>query len=445
MADDDEHLAYGGGDIIDEKSIHDTSGSPQPRHEVTESHAQLEKVKAQEIIEACRRREIEALQALAESPGGFIRDELRQQAWPILLGLPVRFASDDDDEKASGTSPERVRLTASEYVDDSWKSLQPHKEEEQVKLDVARAFVYYPNYESDQELTHQKQELSDLILSVLRRHPYLCYFQGYHDICQVFLLVLPRPIRSPAVARLSALRIRDFMLPNLSAAISQLRLIPEILRAADPALAAHLPLTSDPFFALSGTLTMYAHDVQSLSEITRLFDVLLAAEPVFSVYLFAQIVIGRRAELFDLPRGEPEILHSVLSKLPQPLGADALVVDARALLAAHPPEALPSWRRGVSPHSVLKTARSPRECAGQSLAVGEYFFGRQMAELRREERRERVLRALWRYRRPARAAGVALAFAVLAYWIRRSAVSGGVAAGPVRYVTALVSAWWQGF
>lgn len=299
--------------------------------------------------------------------------------------------------------------------------------------------------ESDQERAHQKQELSDLILSVLRRHPYLCYFQGYHDICQVFLLVLPRALRSPAVARLSALRIRDFMLPTLSAAISQLRLIPEILRAADPDLASHLPLHTDPFFALSGTITMYAHDVQSLNEITRLFDVLLAAEPVFSVYVFAQIVISRRDELFEVPQGEPEILHSVLSKLPQPLGADALVADARALLAAHPPETLPSWRRRVSPHSVLKTARSLRDCAGQSLAVGEYFFGLQMVDLRREERRERMLKMLWRYRKPARAVGVAVAFGVLAYWIRRSAVSGGVAAGPVRYMTAVVSAWWQGF
>lgn len=45
----------------------------------------------------------------------------------------------------SGVNHEAVRLTASEFVDDSWKHLKPHKEEEQVKLDVARAFVYYPN------------------------------------------------------------------------------------------------------------------------------------------------------------------------------------------------------------------------------------------------------------------------------------------------------------
>lgn len=31
--------------------------------------------------------------------------------------------------------------------DGLWKLLPPHRDEEQVKLDVARAFVYYPNGE----------------------------------------------------------------------------------------------------------------------------------------------------------------------------------------------------------------------------------------------------------------------------------------------------------
>lgn len=56
----------------------------------------------------------------------------------------MRFPS-DDGEKAADVSQQAVRLTASEFVDGSWKHLKPHPEEEQVKLDVARAFVYYPN------------------------------------------------------------------------------------------------------------------------------------------------------------------------------------------------------------------------------------------------------------------------------------------------------------
>lgn len=56
----------------------------------------------------------------------------------------MRFPSDDGEE-VTDVSQQAVRLTASEFVDSSWKHLKPHPEEEQVKLDVARAFVYYPN------------------------------------------------------------------------------------------------------------------------------------------------------------------------------------------------------------------------------------------------------------------------------------------------------------
>lgn len=84
---EDEHLAYGSDVIAEEKSNGDPSRSPPSQPEVTESNAQLEELKAREIIDACRRRDIEGLQALAESPGGFIRDELRQQACEFMRWL----------------------------------------------------------------------------------------------------------------------------------------------------------------------------------------------------------------------------------------------------------------------------------------------------------------------------------------------------------------------
>ncbi|CAN8103140.1 unnamed protein product [Discula destructiva] len=362
-----------------------------------------------DIRDACRRRDITDLQALAEAPGGFQTDELRQEAWPILLGLPII-------PKSEGGSDLNLE-------DSSWADLPSHRDEDQVKLDVERAFVYYPDYHNDCEREASKTALQSLILSVLRRHPYLHYFQGYHDITQVLLLVLPPRLRSPALARLSLLRIRDFMLPNLDAAIAQLRLIPRILHAADPALWAHLAHT-EPFFALSGTLTMYAHDIQSQNEISRLFDVLLARDPAFSVYLFAQIVLARRAELFDTGADEPEMLHSILSKLPQPLDLEALITATARLIARHPPETLGrAWRVGISEHSVLKTARSARVRAGQSEAVGGYLFAQQILEIERAERRKRILVAMWKYRRPAGTVGVAVLVGLLAYWARRSPIA----------------------
>lgn len=318
------------------------------------------------------------------------------------------------------------------YPDANWKELPRHRDEDQVQLDVERSFVYYPQDRTESHLLANKHALSSLILEVLRTYPYLCYFQGYHDICQVLLLVLPAPLRSRAVARLSILRIRDFMLPRLDPAIAQLRLIPDILRAADPALWRHLRGT-EPFFALSGTLTMYAHDITSLGEISRLFDVLLAREPVFSVYMFATIVVSRRAELFDTPDDEPEMLHSILSKLPAPLDLDRLVADAVALVESHPPESLPAWRT-ISAASVLKTARGIDVCAAQTLDEGEAFFRRQAKEIVWNQRLKVARQVLWQYRRPAGTLGLAVLVGVVAMLLRRSP-------GSIGYLSTLLAKW----
>lgn len=383
------------------------------------------------------------------------------------------------------------------------------------------------------ELERRKGELSDLIVSVLRRNPWLCYFQGYHDICQVFLLVLcplkppiatttstiataaavpvhilnldgtpdgaalpPGPTTVPAFAppmpappptsdpaqlavtatcltRLSALRIRDFMLPSLSPAVAQLRLIPQIVALADPELWDRLRGT-EPFFALSGTLTMFAHDVTRLQDIARLFDALLARGAVYSVYVFAQLVLARRSELLAVPLDEPDILHWTLSRLPQHAGAssssedageksarqppeldlDALVADAAELQRRYPPESLPSWRGGVvttalalagalnraaaasagarrgqgrggsgsaygtaaltiSPSSVLKTAAEPDMCVRQTVRDGEAYFDRQVRELEAAEWREEKAAEVWvAVNSPAARAAVGISLAV---------------------------------
>ncbi|KAI1476316.1 rab-GTPase-TBC domain-containing protein [Daldinia eschscholtzii] len=325
------------------------------------------------ILDACKRRDIDDLQALAISTGGFLTDAIRCQAWPILLGVHI----DQHGER--------------EKTSDSWGKLEQHRDEGQVKLDVDRSFVYYPNDDTQAQLDEKKSQLSDLITEVLRRQPYLCYFQGYHDICQVFLLVLPPATRAAAVARLSALRIRDFMLPSLNPSVAQLRLIPDILRAADPALYAHVSRT-EPFFALSDTLTMFAHNVRRYSDIARLFDALLAREQAFTLYVFAQIVLRRRDEIFE--QDEPDMLHFTLSKLPEDLDLDAVIVDAAALFKRYPPESLRSWR-SVSNSSTLKTARDVSVCATQTLEDGHRFFERQRRELEWAQRRDELLRTVW--------------------------------------------------
>ncbi|QSZ34020.1 hypothetical protein DSL72_005600 [Monilinia vaccinii-corymbosi] len=368
------------------------------------------------ILEACKWKDLETIRDLAISKDGLISDDVRRQAWPILLGCD----SDHGDTKGNVTS---------------WKELPKHGDEDQVALDVNRSFIYYPNGQTSKEIGHRKEELSELIIEVLRRNPYLCYFQGYHDICQVLLLVLPPPTRTPSVARLSALRIRDFMLPTLSPALAQLRLIPSIINTVSPALCTHLSQTQ-PFFALSGTLTMYAHDIQEYGDIARLFDVLLAREAVFSVYMFAQIVLSRSEELFETPADEPEMLHSILSKLPKPLDLESLISNTVKLFREHPPETLPSWR-AISSSSVLKTARWSDQITKQSLSDGQKYFAQQVKELQWAAKREEILKTMWKYRRPAKAIGVAVLVGILSYYcLPRSNLAG-------RRWTSIFGALWE--
>jgi TBC1 domain family member 20 len=212
------------------------------------------------------------------------------------------------------------------------------------------------------------------------------------------------------------------MLPTLAPALDQLHLIPAILYTVNPQLCDHLSQTQ-PFFALSGTLTMYAHDIQEYGDIARLFDILLAREAVFSVYFFAQIVLQRSDELFDTPADEPEMLHSILSKLPKPLDLETLIAKTIELFEQHPPETLRVWRT-ISSSSVLKTTRSRHNAARQTLEDGYMYFQRQEKELRWAEQRKRIVDTLRKYRRPASAVGVAVLIGVLSFYVKKS--SGGL-------------------
>ncbi|PGH03777.1 hypothetical protein AJ80_08647 [Polytolypa hystricis UAMH7299] len=352
--------------------------------------------KKREILQACDARDIGALARLATSEGGFLQDDIRKIVWPILLGF--------DRSRANGDSP-------------TWLSLPRHGDEDQVKLDVNRSFVHYPNC-PDKELDAKKEHLSQLITKVLRNNPILCYFQGYHDIGQVLLLVLGTEQAAPAFERISLLRIRDYMLPSLSPALKHLQLIPAILECSDPKLRQHLSGTK-PFFALAATLTLYAHDIQEYSDIARLYDFILSYEPVVTIYLFAAIILSRKKELFEIPLDEPEMIHFTLSKLPQPLDLDGLIASTMTLYHEHPPERLPfrAWKT-ISRHSVLKTSRSFSQLGTLDEAVE--LFKKQTQDLRREEFRQKALGLLWKYRKPAGSIGLAIFIGVVAFWLAKN-------------------------
>lgn len=380
-------------------------GDQPEHHQETpgqDSAVQKEHTKLKPILRACDDNDVESVIHLATTTDGLLNDDLRRKAWPILLGSTLL------DSNAEKEAP--------------WKDLPTHRDEDQVQLDVDRSFCYYPTNDSEKQLDIRKKQLSDVIVEVLRRHPYLSYFQGYHDIVQVILLVLGPDQSVPAVRRLSVLRIRDFMLPKIAGSLSHLHLIPSILYAADPVLYKHLP--ENTYFAISAIITLYAHDIQVYSDIARLYDFLLAREAVMSIYLFAAIVLSRKDELLELdPEEEKDMIHFTLSKLPKELDLEALIASALGLFKAYPPEKLPmmAWDY-ISKNSVLKTTRDSEALARQTFDDGRMWFEAHAEQIRRQQVRDELLknikRGVKKHKRPA-LLGATVAIGILAWWLAR--------------------------
>jgi TBC1 domain family member 20 len=272
--------------------------------------------------------------------------------------------------------------------------------------------------ESEQALEVKRTELSDLIVSTLRHHPILSYFQSYHDVVQVLLLVLGKQQAMIAVPRISLLRLRDYMLPTITPARRHFELVSAIVKAADGELANHIA-QAENIFALSATHSLFAHDIYNYGDIARLYDFLLAHEPIMSIYLFAAVTISRRTELLEMPPDESDMLTFVISKLPQTFDIDARIQDALALFRNHPPQTLPGfiwWR--LSRYSVLKTSRHINQ--PQSLQEAETLCKKQIQQLHSQEMmRKRALLA-YRYRKPAASLTGMLVVGALAIWLRKS-------------------------
>jgi hypothetical protein len=269
---------------------------------------------------------------------------------------------------------------------------------------------------------------------VLRRHPALCYFQGYHDIAQVFLLVLGAQDAPGAIERLSLLRIRDFMVSTLSPALAQLELLRPILRAADPELYNHMP-ENQPTSALSGTITMFAHNIQEYKDITRLFDFFLAHDATMPIYLFAAVVLSRREELLEIEKEDEDILYVMLGKLPEPFDVEFHIARTLELYERLPPASMGSWEWWrISSASVLKTSATVAGLHHLTLEDGERFLVQQEKEVRRQQAllqaKKNVFylrRRLWLYRRYGYV-GLAVLVGTYALWLGRKGSS-----APIRY------------
>lgn len=247
---------------------------------------------------------IPALKELAKSAGGLVNDDMRRLVWPLLLGLRrdnnghVAHSDGESDDSSNNKKLEKDDSidTGANYEDNNsagevrnntpkTPDLDPEKSS-QVQLDVDRSFVYYPG--GDKSLL--REQLSRHIQAVLARTG-LEYYQGYHDIAQIVVMIFGDQGSTPVLEALSLHYLRDFMTPDLDPSLQQLQFIPSIVSHARPVLKEAVESIA-PFYGLSAILTLFAHHVREYAHMCEIMDYILACGNMcVPIYMYAALVL----------------------------------------------------------------------------------------------------------------------------------------------------------
>ncbi|KAJ6661521.1 hypothetical protein lerEdw1_014431 [Lerista edwardsae] len=253
--------------------------------------------------------DVESLRAAALSQGGLLADEIRRKVWPKLLGVNVY-----------SLPPKPGREVR-----------QNHKDYQQVLLDVRRSTCRFPPGMPEEQRQVLQEQLIDVILHVLRAHPELHYYQGYHDIAVTLLLVSGERMAVALLERLSTLHLRDFMDPTMDSTKHILNYLMPILQRESPRLHGFMQRAEvGTIFALSWLITWFGHVLANLQPILRLYDFFLASHPLMAVYFAAAVVLSREEEVLACDCDMPSV-HQLLSRIPQDLPYETLVSHAHRL------------------------------------------------------------------------------------------------------------------
>lgn len=246
---------------------------------------------------AIKQNNKEIMYQLSQTREGLINNEFRSKIWPVLLGIesPVNtklnksIEKDEEDENEYTKSNKDIN------------SLSPHKDEDQVKKDIDRSFINYPKDITKIELESLRLKLNNLIVKVLRNNPKLNYYQGYHDIATIILLVFENDEESAFkfLQHLSLFHLRDHMLPSIESTIDQLHLIYDLIEKTDP-LMFKLIKFLDPSFSISFIISMFSHNIEKFDEILLVWDFIFSENSmILLIYIFSSILIYYKFEILN--------------------------------------------------------------------------------------------------------------------------------------------------
>nr|CDJ82243.1 TBC1 domain family member 20 [Haemonchus contortus] len=291
---------------------------------------------------------ISELRCFARSNGGLVIDEYRAKIWPVLARRLVKSDEDEEidyDSVSSVSDTNSIKSSSPQdttHETDDEDELKSHPEWNQVALDVHRTLARFPPNITDETRTTLQDQLTPLIIRVLRTNPRFRYYQGFHDVCLTVILVCGKEVAYEVCKNLANHGpFRSYLLKSLDKSVlKELELLYVILSRADPQLERVLrEVHLGTMFALSWPLTWFSHSLNHYQQIVRFFDVFLASPPLTSIYVSAAIVLKRKSAILTSQREMP-IIHQLLMNMPNELHLDAILSDSLYLASLMPPLAL---------------------------------------------------------------------------------------------------------
>eukprot|EP00916_Digyalum_oweni_P022265 GHVL01036918.1.p1 GENE.GHVL01036918.1~~GHVL01036918.1.p1 ORF type:complete len:660 (+),score=179.51 GHVL01036918.1:99-2078(+) len=147
---------------------------------------------------------------------------------------------------------------------------------------------------SDAEREQKKKNLIIVIVTVLSRHEgHFEYYQGYHDICAVFLEVMEDVnIAIHLIERFSIYYISDLLSASFDESVIPLldisRLILEICSKEKINFSKYLYIYNA--ICIPWLLTFFSHSIKKFEDICIIYDNILYNKPIYILYIIACII-----------------------------------------------------------------------------------------------------------------------------------------------------------
>lgn len=222
-----------------------------------------------------------------------------------------------------------------------------YKDNRQVSIDVIRSFGHFDACSAwdEQTIEQHRKILHRVVTSVLIENEHYAYYQGFHDIAEFLLIFSDFDIdwTYSMLRLLCSQHLKDFLMKPMDQILESLCALYYIIEIRDNVEHSLVHALTNPrrlpIFILPWILTMFTHSLQSVFNVTRLFDIMLI-HPLMPLYIAAAIVIHYKSEVLSNESSDC-MLHTVFGYLNnKSFPVEKLIRDTKFLFDRIPPDIL---------------------------------------------------------------------------------------------------------